>query len=118
MIFLVIGIFVVVAVGAFLRQQGKTSSPPQEELPEPEALDLPDEEDDGEILIRSAKPLTSPELASKSSLLSFMEITAISAQAKTAFKNIKQICNNNCPISGSSKINLLYLPLEMSMVRL
>lgn len=64
MIFLVIGIFVVVAVGAFLRQQGKTSSPPQEELPEPEALDLPDEEDDGEILIRSAKPLTSPELAS------------------------------------------------------
>lgn len=64
MIFLVIGIFVVVAVGAFLRQQGKNSSPPQEELPEPEALDLPDEEDDGEILIRSAKPLTSPELAS------------------------------------------------------
>lgn len=63
MIFLVIGIFVAVAVGAFLRQQAKNSPPPAEELPEPEVLDLPDEED-SEIFIRSAKPLTSPELAS------------------------------------------------------
>ena len=65
MLFIVIGIFVAVAVGAFLRQQSRTASQVQEETPPPEPLDLPDEEiTDEEGFVLSAKPVTSPELAS------------------------------------------------------
>ena len=68
MIFLVIGIFVAVAVGAFLRQQSKNpSQSPEESQQAPESLDLPPEEfadDDEQGFILSAKPVTSPELAS------------------------------------------------------
>lgn len=70
MIFIVIGIFVAVAVGAFLRQQSRNPSQPPEEsqAPEnPESLDLPPEEvadDDEPGFVLSAKPVTSPELAS------------------------------------------------------
>ena len=68
MIFLVIGIFVAVAVGAFLRQQSKPpaettpDSEQQEPLP-PVSLDLADEDDSGEVFVQTAKPVTSPELA-------------------------------------------------------
>ena len=74
MIFLVIGLFVAVAVGAFLRQQSKNSapaSPEQEgENTNSESLDLPDENEDvidnsdegGFVL--SAKPVTAPDMAS------------------------------------------------------
>ncbi|MBQ7216113.1 MAG: TerB N-terminal domain-containing protein [Synergistaceae bacterium] len=69
MIFIVIGIFVAVAVGAFLRQQSRNSSqPPQESQAQenPESLDIPDEvlDDDEQGFVLSAKPVTSPELAS------------------------------------------------------
>ena len=69
MIFIVIGIFVAVAVGAFLRQQSRSSSQPPEEsqAPEnPESLDLPTEDldDEEQGFMLSAKPVTSPELAS------------------------------------------------------
>ena len=70
MIYLVIGLFVAMAVGAFLRQQSKR--PPNEnetvsaETPvNPESLDLPDvevmeDDDDGTGLVLSAKPVTDP----------------------------------------------------------
>ena len=68
MIFIVIGIFVAVAVGAFLRQQSRNTTPPPspEEPQVSESLDLPPEEpeDDGEVFVPTAKPVTSPELAS------------------------------------------------------
>ena len=67
MIFIVIGIFVAVAVGAFLRQQSRNSQPPQEESQAPESLDLPPvvlDDDDDEGFVLSARPVTSPELAS------------------------------------------------------
>ena len=70
MIFLVIGLFVAVAVGAFLRQQSKSQTPPPEENPteiNPASLDLPDEEitepDEGGFIL-SAKPVTAPDMAS------------------------------------------------------
>ena len=69
MIFLVIGIFVAVAVGAFLRQQSRTQQAPENSQP-PESQDLPpivfdDDDTDGvEAIALSAKPVTSPELAS------------------------------------------------------
>ena len=72
MIYLVIGIFVAVAVGAFLRQQSKNSSQ-QHESPQPEevkleSLDLPDVEivdgeNDDTGFVLSAKPVTAPDLA-------------------------------------------------------
>ena len=72
MIYLVIGIFVAVAVGAFLRQQSKNSSQ-QHESPQPEevkleSLDLPDVEivdgeDDDTGFVLSAKPVPAPDLA-------------------------------------------------------
>ncbi|MBR0169113.1 MAG: hypothetical protein IJQ08_10615, partial [Synergistaceae bacterium] len=80
MIYLVIGLFIAVAVGAFFRQQSKQPSPentadsktsPEESQAQssnPESLDLPDveimqedESDSGFVL--SAKPVTDPELA-------------------------------------------------------
>lgn len=70
MLYIVIGLFVAVAVGAFLRQQSRNPEPPpSEEVTQPEdntSLDLPDEEvsDDEQGFILSAKPVTSPELAS------------------------------------------------------
>ena len=71
MIFVIIGIFVAVAVGAFLRQQSRSPSQPPEESQPPEGIELPseifsdDSDDDlGEGFVRSAKPVTSPELAS------------------------------------------------------
>ncbi|MBQ7219950.1 MAG: TerB N-terminal domain-containing protein [Synergistaceae bacterium] len=68
MIFLVIGIFVAVAVGAFLRQQSRTTSQPPDEAQLLEELDsLPEvitDNDDDEGFVVSVKPLTSPELAS------------------------------------------------------
>ncbi|MBQ6971542.1 MAG: TerB N-terminal domain-containing protein [Synergistaceae bacterium] len=73
MIYLVIGLFIAVAVGAFLRQQsGRSSQETQEAPPEapaevnPESLDLPDVEimeDDDEGLVLSAKPVTAPDMA-------------------------------------------------------
>ena len=79
MIYLIIGLFVVVAVGAFFRQQSKQS--PNENgqqdpaAVDPASLDLPDEEDGDENFssssddseqgfILSAKPVTAPDLAS------------------------------------------------------
>ena len=67
MIFLVIGIFVAVAVGAFLRQQSRISQQPPEEPQPPESQDLPPvmiDDDDDEGFVLSARPVTSPELAS------------------------------------------------------
>ena len=69
MIFIVIGIFVAVAVGAFLRQQSRSSQQQHEAPQVPESLDLPpaefiDDDDEDEGFVRSAKPVTSPELAS------------------------------------------------------
>ncbi len=68
MLFIVIGIFVVVALGAFLRQQSKTSTVTEEENIQPEqqiaALDLPDEEEEQPEFTLTAKPVTSPELVS------------------------------------------------------
>ena len=68
MIFLVIGIFVAVAVGAFLRQQSRMTSQPPDEAQLLEELDsLPEvitDNDDDEGFVVSVKPLTSPELAS------------------------------------------------------
>ncbi|MBR1658520.1 MAG: TerB N-terminal domain-containing protein [Synergistaceae bacterium] len=74
MIYLVIGLFVAMAVGAFLRQQSRSSSqnqdtqPPSVQQENPESLDLPDveivdetEDDTGFIL--SAKPVTDPDRA-------------------------------------------------------
>ena len=77
MIYLVIGLFIVVAVGAFLRQQSGTQtqeSPNADEsanVPSPanpESLDLPDveiadESDDDTAFVLSAKPVTDPGLA-------------------------------------------------------
>ena len=71
MIYLVIGLFVAMAVGAFLRQQSRSTSQPQEsqETPtpnpeNPESLDLPDveimEDDDESGFVLSAKPVTDP----------------------------------------------------------
>ena len=66
MLFIVIGLFVAVAVGAFLRQQSKQSVQEEPEgSPESTSLDLPpDSEDDSQEFVLSAKPVTSPELAS------------------------------------------------------
>ncbi|MBQ7267335.1 MAG: hypothetical protein IJR11_03090, partial [Synergistaceae bacterium] len=70
MIYLVIGLFVAVAVGAFLRQQSRTSSQSKENTETsaettspPESLDLPDveivdESEDDSGFILSAKPVT------------------------------------------------------------
>ncbi len=66
MLFIVIGIFVAVAVGAFLRQQSRHSAQEQqEEAIQPEAviLDLPDDDEEPEYTL-TAKPVTSPELVS------------------------------------------------------
>ena len=71
MLYLVIGLFVVVAVGAFFRQQSRHTTPEQEQEAQPEnvdprTLDLPDddaEDDDGGFIL-SAKPVTNPEMAS------------------------------------------------------
>ncbi|MBQ3457323.1 MAG: TerB N-terminal domain-containing protein [Synergistaceae bacterium] len=75
MIYLVIGLFVAVAVGAFLRQQSRTSSQSKEntetsaeKTPPPESLDLPDveivdESEDDSGFILSAKPVTAPDRA-------------------------------------------------------
>lgn len=70
MIFLVIGLFVAVAVGAFLRQQSRSQTHPTEENStdiNPSSLDLPDEEitdtDEGGFIL-SAKPVTAPDMAS------------------------------------------------------
>ena len=65
MIYIVIGLFVAIAVGAFLRQQSRHPSPPPttESFPPPESLDLPDTEteDDSEPgFVLSAKPVTDP----------------------------------------------------------
>ena len=70
MLYLVIGLFVVVAVGAFFRQQSKqahTESEVHDAPPtDPASLDLPDSEDEAEAqdFVLSARPVTSPELAS------------------------------------------------------
>ncbi|MBQ7560065.1 MAG: TerB N-terminal domain-containing protein [Synergistaceae bacterium] len=73
MIYLVISLFVVVAVGAFFRQQSKQASTENEtqdaQAIDPASLDLPETEQtsadgDEQNFILSAKPLTSPELAS------------------------------------------------------
>ncbi|MBQ3403011.1 MAG: TerB N-terminal domain-containing protein [Synergistaceae bacterium] len=74
MIYLVIGLFVAMAVGAFLRQQARQSQTTTEESqpqpPSPESLDLPDvevedDEDEGEPgFVLSAKPVTDPDRAS------------------------------------------------------
>ena len=79
MIYLIIGLFVVVAVGAFFRQQSKQSPNEngQQETAavDPASLDLPDGEDGDENsssssddseqgFILSAKPVTAPDLAS------------------------------------------------------
>ena len=73
MIYLVISLFVVVAVGAFFRQQSKQAGTENEtqdaQAIAPASLDLPDTEqtstdEDEQSFILSAKPLTSPELAS------------------------------------------------------
>lgn len=74
MIYLVIGLFVAMAVGAFLRQQSRNASQSQEapetppQTPEnPESLDLPDveimEDDDEAGFVLSAKPVTDPARA-------------------------------------------------------
>lgn len=62
MLFIVIGLFVAVAVGAFIRQQSKPVT--EEEPKQPETPDLPDEEEEAPDFVLSAKPVTSPELAS------------------------------------------------------
>ncbi len=70
MLYLVIGLFVVMAVGAFFRQQSKQTEPENQDVPpiNPESLDFKDDEaatDNGEnTFVLSAKPLTSPDLAS------------------------------------------------------
>ena len=73
MIYLVIGLFVVMAVGAFFRQQSKQAEHEHENQDaitvDPTSLDLPDNEEnssseEGQEYTVSAKPLTSPELAS------------------------------------------------------
>ena len=67
MLFIVIGLFVAVAVGAFLRQQSRTTQVQEEQAaPEPEQpLDLPDEDEDSQQeIILTARPVTSPEIAS------------------------------------------------------
>ena len=72
MIYLVIGLFVFVAVGAFFRQQSKHSdnntNNNNEEAPvNPESLDLPDDdESSGEepAFVLSVKPVTDPDMAS------------------------------------------------------
>ena len=73
MIYLVIGLFVAMAVGAFLRQQSRSSSQSKENTetsaettPSPESLDLPDveivdESEDDTGFILSAKPVTAPD---------------------------------------------------------
>ena len=78
MLFLVIGLFVVVAVGAFLRQQAQQSQNQNQDSEsqtqkDPHSLDLPDEDaivveedddDDEPGFILSAKQITDPERAS------------------------------------------------------
>ncbi|MDY6434008.1 MAG: hypothetical protein SPK84_05670, partial [Synergistales bacterium] len=73
MIYLVISLFVVVAVGAFFRQQSKQAGTENEnqdaQAIDPASLNLTDTEqtsadEDEQSFILSAKPLTSPELAS------------------------------------------------------
>ena len=49
----------------------------------------------------------SPCAASCSSFISFMEITAISAQAKTAFKRMRTAWSRSCHRNGFSKIDIL-----------
>ena len=71
MIYLVIGLFVALAVGAFLRQQSKSANDSQNESEElapvvvedPESLDLPDENQDANEggFILSARPVTDAE---------------------------------------------------------
>ncbi len=73
MIYLVIGLFVAMAVGAFLRQQSRHPTPPETEEAQPpvnpESLDLPDveveddTEDEEPGFILSAKPVTDPDKA-------------------------------------------------------
>ena len=68
MIYIVIGIFVFVAVGAFFRQQSRhaENNPENENAQveaEPESLDLPDEEDSPGFVL-SVKPVTDPDMAS------------------------------------------------------
>ena len=79
MIYLVIGLFIAVAVGAFFRQQSKQPSPDQDtdsqnppegtqsQSENTESLDLPEveimEDDDDTGFTLSAKPVTDPELA-------------------------------------------------------
>ena len=69
MIYLVIGLFVVVAVGAFFRQQSKSAESENKNSETVQtdtgSLDLPDEEDFSSFPTpASVKPVTSPELAS------------------------------------------------------
>ena len=49
----------------------------------------------------------SPCAARYSSFISFMEITAISAQAKTAFKRMRTAWSRSCHRNGFSKIDIL-----------
>lgn len=69
MLYLVIGLFVVVAVGAFFRQQSQLK-PEQEntQTVDPSSLDLPDDENNDnnneEFSVQTAKPVTDAGLAS------------------------------------------------------
>ena len=69
MIYIVIGLFVFVAVGAFFRQQSRhTENTPDENAQvNPESLDLPDDEESSESeqgFVLSVKPVTDPDMAS------------------------------------------------------
>ncbi len=69
MIYIVIGLFVFVAVGAFFRQQSRhTQNTPDGNVQiNPESLDLPDDEEATETdqgFVLSVKPVTDPDMAS------------------------------------------------------
>ena len=69
MLYLVIGLFVVVAVGAFFRQQSQSKNEPEApQNADPSSLDLPDDEnvnsENNEAASQTAKPVTEAGLPS------------------------------------------------------
>ena len=119
MIFIVIGIFVAVAFGAFLRQQSKQSPESQENNSGLEGLNLSDEvvvedDDDEGNFVNAAKPVTSPELASGATYSSHAPAGEESPYIKSAEpKEQKQAASNLlrwCGRTGNIQLESITVP--------
>ena len=121
MLFIVIGIFVAVAVGAFLRQQSRisTTTETEEETRQPEqiieSLDLPDdEEEEPQEFTITAKPVTSPELASGATYSAHAPAGEESPYGRSSEQKQKPQAQSNllrwCGRSGNIQLNNIIIP--------